>query len=92
MGSILGCRKAALAMAAGMSTGRSPFLRVDSNNRRGNDSDKFSMEDMKNERTLEERKALMAKVGNSDHALLGMLISLSALVHNTVYFSGIQLT
>ena len=73
MGSILGCRKAALAMAAGMSTGRSPFLRVDSSNRRGNgsDDDKTSFEDMKNERILEERKALMAKVGNSDHSLLG---------------------
>ena len=29
MGSLLGCRDAALAMAAGMSVGRSPFMKVD---------------------------------------------------------------
>ena len=88
MGSILGCRKAALAMAAGMSTGRSPFLRVDSNSRPGNDNEKSSIEEMKNERILEERKALIAKVGNSDHALLGMLACLSVLVHDWMSFSG----
>lgn len=78
MGSILGCRKAALAMAAGMSIGRSPFLRIDTNHRRGNNEDeKTSIEDMKNERILEERKALMTKVGNSDHSLLGTLLYFS---------------
>lgn len=72
MGSILGCRKAALAMAAGMS-GRSPFLRIDAprNNWRGNSEDeKTSIQDMKNESILDERKALLKKVGNSDHSLV----------------------
>ena len=73
MGSILGCRKAALAMAAGMS-GRSPFLRIDTrpNNRRGGneDDENAAIENMKKQRVLDERKALFEDVGNSDHALL----------------------
>lgn len=75
MGCILGCRKAALAMAAGMSTGRSPFLRIDdpSRNRRGNNSEEMSPEDMKNQRILDERKALFEEVGNSDHAMLAAI-------------------
>lgn len=73
MGSILGIRRAALVMAAGMSVGRSPFLRVDAprNNKRGDEDEKSAIEDMKKQRILDERKALFAKVGNSDHSLLG---------------------
>ena len=70
MGSILGIRRAAIAMAAGMSTGRSPFLRVDPPRNRRDDEEQ-SVEDMKKQRIIEERKALFAKVGNSDHSMLG---------------------
>jgi ATP-dependent RNA helicase DHX57 len=75
MGSILGCRKAALAMAAGMSLGRSPFLRVDLplNKKNGADDERNSVEDMKKQRVLDERKALLEDVGSSDHSLLGKL-------------------
>jgi len=66
MGAILGCRSASLAMAAGMSAGRSPFLRVDNFPRR---TDEESKEDIKRKRTLEERKDLFKMVGNSDHAM-----------------------
>lgn len=69
MGSILGCRSAALAMAAGMSAGRTPFLRVDNFARRGADQEE-TMEDMKRKRTLDNREELFKTVGNSDHALL----------------------
>lgn len=72
MGSILGCRDAALAMAAGMSAGRSPFLRIDAPRRR-RDADideRTAIEDMKKENVLKERSALFTTVGNSDHALL----------------------
>jgi len=68
MGSILGIRKAALAMAAGMSVGRSPFLRIDpprNNRRRGDEDEQASIEDMKKQRVIDERKALCVKVGNS---------------------------
>jgi len=58
-------------MAASMSTGRSPFLRVDQPFKRRGDEEKTSFEDMKKERIISERKALFAKVGNSDHSLLG---------------------
>jgi len=60
MGSILGCRSGALAMAAGISVGRSPFLRVDSKD--GVDDARKSV--------LQERKKLFEMCGNSDHALL----------------------
>ena len=74
MGSILGCRDAALAMAAGMSLGRSPFLRLNTrkppfHGNRGADRNP-SMEDMKQERIVEERSALFQPVGSSDHAFL----------------------
>ena len=46
MGSILGCREAALAIAAGMSVGRSPFLKVMENRwRRGELSQEVSTRD-----------------------------------------------
>lgn len=67
MGSILGCRRAALVMAAGMSLGRSPFLRIDNWKKNKNET---SIEDIKNEMILEDRKAMFDAVGNSDHALL----------------------
>lgn len=68
MGSILGCRRAALAMAAGISTGRSPFLRVDiPRHKKGMD---LSIEEMKQQVVLEERAKLFELSGNSDHAML----------------------
>lgn len=72
MGSILGCRRAALAMAAGISVGRSPFLRVDTprNNYRGGDGKEETIEQMKQRRVLEERAKLFELSGNSDHAML----------------------
>jgi len=75
MGSILGCRRASLAMAAGMSLGRSPFLRIRIDNPRkksfadGGDGES-SVEELKRQRMLEERDALFKQVGNSDHAFL----------------------
>lgn len=72
MGSLLGCRSAALSVAAGMSVGRSPFLKINSF-RRNNKSNEDSMEDKdawKNKCILDERQALFKSVGNSDHAML----------------------
>lgn len=75
MGSILGCRSAALAMAAGMSVGRSPFLRIDVFQRRGGRRDeddqdeKQSIEEMKKQKILLERQNLFKIVGSSDHAM-----------------------
>jgi len=66
MGSILGCRSAALAMAAGMSAGRSPFVRI--SNFPGQ-IDEESEEDIKRRKVLEEREELFKTVGNSDHAM-----------------------
>ncbi|CAJ1930609.1 unnamed protein product [Cylindrotheca closterium] len=65
MGSILGCRRAALAMAAGISAGRSPFLKIDLRGRQGDSS-----EDVKQRRVVEERAKLFERSGNSDHAML----------------------
>ena len=73
LGAIMGCRDAALAMAATMSAGRSPFLRIDTRRkprRNGGSDEPESMDEMKQKRILEERKALFQTVGNSDHALL----------------------
>lgn len=73
MASILGCRQAGIAMAAGMSVGRSPFLRVDTRKkprRHRGDEEPESMEEMKQKQILKERDDLFKKVGNSDHALL----------------------
>ncbi len=70
---MLGCRSAALAIAAGMSIGKSPFIRIDSpkSNRFQvvNDIGDEKLE-IKNQRILEERKKLFESVGNSDLALL----------------------
>ena len=74
MGSLLGCRSAALAMAAGMSAGRSPFLKIDTfqyNRRRKNEEEEEeeSMEEIKNKAIIKERDELFKEVGNSDHAM-----------------------
>jgi ATP-dependent RNA helicase DHX57 len=49
MGSILGCRTAALAMVASMSSGRSPFLRIDTprKNRNQSEDERTAIEEMK---------------------------------------------
>jgi ATP-dependent RNA helicase DHX57 len=62
-------------MAAGISVGRSPFLRVDTprpnNHRRKTvENDQASLQEMKNTNVLEERKKLFSLSGNSDHAML----------------------
>lgn len=71
MGSMLGCRSASLAIAAGMSIGKSPFTRIDSfGGKKYDDTDEKDYEhQMKNESILQERKKIFASVGNSDLAL-----------------------
>lgn len=75
MGSILGCQQAALAMAAGISSGRSPLLRVEKPWRHKNAelSEKEEIEDRRIENILKERAELVQRVGKSDHALLAAL-------------------
>ena len=68
MGAILGCRRAALAMAAGVSAGKSPFLRVDKPRLSPNGEE--SMQQQKDRVVLEERAKLLEQTGNSDHAML----------------------
>jgi len=68
MGALLGCRSAALAVAAGLSGGKSPFFRID---RRFIDTD--TQEGYKNKIRLDERDKLFESVGNSDHALLAAI-------------------
>ena len=72
MGCILGCRSAALAMAAGISLGRSPFLRIDAP-RKSRDDENISMDDFKRQRALEERANYFKTVGNSDHAMIAAI-------------------
>lgn len=67
MGALLGCRSAALAVAAGLSVGRSPFLRIDT---RSNRDDEDSKDGYRNKLILEERDKIFETVGNSDHAML----------------------
>jgi ATP-dependent RNA helicase DHX57 len=62
MGSILGCRTASITVAAGMSVGRSPWMHV-SRKRQGPEDKELATQ-------LEERRKLLERVGNSDHALL----------------------
>lgn len=69
MGSILGCHSAALAMAAGMSVGRTPFIRIENFARREGDKEE-AIGDIKRQRALEAREELFKTVGNSDHAML----------------------
>ena len=58
-------------MAAGMSVGRSPFLRINTfrNNNHSVD-EKEEKQEIKNEMILEERKKLSESVGHSDLSLL----------------------
>jgi hypothetical protein len=75
MGSILGCRNAGVAMAASLSMGRSPLLRIDTPRKGGRkDSDEpTSIEEMKQQNIREERAQLFDKIGRSDHAFLPAL-------------------
>lgn len=66
MSCLLGCRNMGVSIAATMSAGRNPFLRVGSPFNRGN-----SDQDQKDSKILEERAALFKMVGNSDHVMLG---------------------
>jgi len=83
MGAILGCRTAALSIAAGMTLGKSPFLKISiarSNHKRHNaddNNDDVSQENIHkqkqeavNQAILQERAKLLKVVGNSDHAML----------------------
>lgn len=74
MGAILGCRSASVAMAAGISVGRSPFLRIEDANRPQKGVDAESIESTKNRSVMTERSSLLKKVGNSDHALLAAVL------------------
>lgn len=55
-------------MSAGMSVGRSPFLRVDAPRKNPNGDE--SVQDMKQRLILAERAKLFDLAGNSDHAML----------------------
>lgn len=55
MGSILGCREAGLIIAAGMSVGRSPLMKVMENRWKKND---LTAEDERNDSVLENRRAI----------------------------------
>jgi hypothetical protein len=71
MGCILGCRTAALGIAAGLSIGRSPFLRIDVPRSEGSADQSTGFD--KTEQILTARHDLAEKVGNSDHALSAAL-------------------
>ena len=62
-------------MAAALSVGRSPFLRIDdpSFKKHFSSSEDDSVEDLKNKKILEERAEFFKMVGNSDHAMLAGL-------------------
>ena len=69
LGCILGCREASLAMAAGLSLGRSPFLRIDNHQKSKELPGKL------NTNILKARSDLTNSVGGSDHALLAAVFS-----------------
>ena len=74
MGCLLGCRDISVAIAAALSAGRTPFLRIDSfhnGKRQGNDEPEQEKKAFSNKQILEERAALFKMVGNSDHVMLG---------------------
>ncbi|GKY91476.1 hypothetical protein MPSEU_000119900 [Mayamaea pseudoterrestris] len=75
MGSILGCRTAALGMAAGLSLTRSPFLNLDFPRKPRNQQqdEEESPEATKTRRILKSRLEMAEKMGNSDHALLAAI-------------------
>ena len=74
MGCLMGCRSAALAIAAGMSVGRSPFLKIDTTfkfeNKKGDGGEEESMEEYKQKKVTEARSELFKSVGNSDLAMV----------------------
>jgi ATP-dependent RNA helicase DHX57 len=70
MGSILGCRRAAMAMAAGISVGRSPFLKIDLRQHNHRQQQEESPQQAKQRLILKERATLFQLSGNSDHAML----------------------
>jgi len=79
MGCLLGCRDLAIDIAAGMSVGRSPFLRINTHFRDGHQREQdpaIEKQERNNKRILEERAFLFKTVGNSDHALLGLISKL----------------
>ena len=75
MGSILGCRSAAIGMAAGLSSGRSPFLNISSPfpSRQHRGETEESPEAAKAQRVITARLEFAEKIGNSDHALLASI-------------------
>jgi ATP-dependent RNA helicase DHX57 len=68
----------AIAVAAGMSAGRSPFLRINSpySGAKQGSNDGDSEKEFINKRILEERASVFKSVGNSDHAMLGKVLLL----------------
>ncbi|KAL7543887.1 hypothetical protein ACHAXR_013327 [Thalassiosira sp. AJA248-18] len=71
MGCLLGCRDIAVAIAAGMSAGRNPFLRINVFGKKHSQDDAEDEKELANSKIVEERTALFKMVGNSDHAMLG---------------------
>lgn len=74
MGCLLGCRSIAVAIAAGLSGGRNPFLRINTfnNYQRGSkDNEEQEKENFTNNKILEARAAVFKEVGKSDHVMLG---------------------
>jgi ATP-dependent RNA helicase DHX57 len=72
MGSLLGCRSISLAIAAGLSVGRSPFIRLSSSQFQRRDTNNPEQEEQAaNDQILEARRALFKSVGNSEHCMLG---------------------
>jgi ATP-dependent RNA helicase DHX57 len=79
MGSLLGCRNMSIAIASGMSVGRSPFLRINTPHRRNGkqlNGDVDQENDERNDNILRERANIFEAVGNSDHAMLGKIFVL----------------
>jgi HrpA-like RNA helicase len=84
MGSILGCRSAALAVAAFMSLSRSPFLNIDMRPRtlqtlipetveKSLEIKDDEKEDNRKRNICAERSNIFKVVGNSDHALIASI-------------------
>lgn len=71
MGTLLGCRNIAVSIAATMSAGRSPFLRIKSPFNGKQQHAHQCERDAADSKILEERNRLFKLVGNSDHAMLG---------------------
>lgn len=72
MGTLLGCRSAALAIAAGLSIGKTPFLNIDHRRMRFENENK---DEDRNKLILQERQKVFEAVGNSDHAMLAAIFT-----------------